>query len=122
MLKATLFIQRSETPGSKDDDVIRMYEDETHHDMIQLVYSTPELKREATFYLPTSKALAYISDTLKTLTHDSQPFEYVQVTTQIHPSVLYHVADLDDRSVRLLIEDTLEAALRQPVFRTKRVQ
>jgi hypothetical protein len=120
MLKVTLNIQRTETPGPRGDDVIHMYEDDTHHDMVRVVYSTPEWKKSSEFYLTTSKAMSYIHDTLKTLTHDSQPFEYVQVSTSIHPTVLYHVLDLDCNDVRYLIEETVEAALRQPVFRVKK--
>jgi hypothetical protein len=82
------------------------------------VYSTSELKKNATFSLPVSKAMLYIRDTLKSLRHDSMPFEYVQVTTRIHPSVLYHVSDLDDDDIRYLIEDTVESAIRLQVSLT----
>jgi hypothetical protein len=120
MLKATLYIQRTDGRGPSSDDTIQIFEDETHHDMARVVYSTPELAKNAEFYLPTSKAILYIRDTLKTLRHDTQPFESVQVTTRIHPSVLYHVSDLDDYEVRHLIEDTIETAIRLPVFRTSK--
>jgi hypothetical protein len=120
MLKVTLFIQRAESPSPSNDDTIRMYSDEEYRDMVRVVYSTPELKREATFYLTLPQAMRYLHDTLKTLNHDSQPFEFVQVSTQIHPSVLYHVAELDDCEVRHLIEDTVETVLRQDVYRTRR--
>jgi hypothetical protein len=42
------------------------------------------------------------------------------VSTQIHPAVLYHVSDLDCADVRYLIEDTVETALRRPIFRVKK--
>jgi hypothetical protein len=119
MLKVTLNIQRPNGPSSSDD-VIHMYDDDEFHDMVRIVYSTPEWKKSSEFFLPTVKAMDYIHTTLKTLTHDSQPFEYVQVSTSIHPSVLYHVLDLDDGEVRYLIEDTIEAALRRPVSRVKK--
>ena len=119
MLKVTLNIQRANGPSSTDD-VIHMYDDDEFRDMVRIVYSTPEWKKSSEFYLPISKAVDYIHSTLKTLTHDSQPFEYVQVSTSIHPSVLYHVADLDDCEVRYLIEETVESVLRRPVLRVKK--
>jgi hypothetical protein len=119
MLKATLYIQRTNGPSSADD-VIHMYDDDEFRDMVRIVYSTPEWKKSSEFYLPIPKTLDYIHTTLKTLTHDSQPFEYVQVSTTIHPSVLYHVSDLDDGDVRYLIEETIETALRRPVERVKK--
>ena len=119
MLKVTLHIQRANAPSS-EDDVIYMYDDDEFRDMVRIVYSTPDWKKSSEFFLPITKAVDYIHTTLKTLTHDSQPFEYLQVTTSIHPSVLYHVADLDDSEVRYLIEETIEAALRRPVSRVKK--
>ena len=120
MLKATIYIQRKNTRGPEDDDVIRMYEDDEYCEMIRITYSSPEMKKDNTFYLPISRTMRYLSDTLKTFRHDADPFEHVQVTTAIHPSVLYHVSDLDCRETRWLIEDMVEAALTRPVLRTKK--
>jgi hypothetical protein len=64
--------------------------------------------------------MGYLDDVLKTFRHDADPFEYVQVSTQIHPSVLYHVSELDCCQVRHLIVDTVEAAIERPVQRTKK--
>lgn len=120
MLKATLYVQRNNGKGQEDDDIIRIYDDDEYRDTVRIVYSTPELAKNATFYFTVSAATRYIHDMLKTFTHDSQPFEYVQVSTQIHPSILYHVSDLDDSEVRYLIVDTVEDAIRRPIFRTKK--
>lgn len=120
MLKATIYIQRKDGTGKKDDDVIDFYEDDDYQEMVRIKYSTPELQRNATFYLPIPRAINYLSDILKTFRHDADPFEYVQVSTQIHPSVLYHVSDLDNTEIRHLIEDTVEAAIRRPVRRVKK--
>jgi hypothetical protein len=119
MLKATLYIQRTNAPAS-DDDIIQMFDDDEYRDMVRITYSTPELRKCSEFYLTVPQTLQYVSDTLKTLRHDAQPFEHVQVSTLLHPSVLYHVADLDCCEVRHLIEDTLETALRRPIFRVKK--
>lgn len=120
MLKATIFIQRKNSSGVQDDDVIRFYEDEDYHEMVRVKYSSPELTKDNVFYLPIHRAITYLDDVLRTFRHDADPFEYVQVTTSIHPSVLYHVSDLDITGVRQLIEDTVEAAIRRPVKRVKK--
>ena len=82
--------------------------------MVRITFkSETSPKRE--FFLDIPRAVDYVSTILKTLTHDVVPFERVQVTTVIHPAVFYHVSDLSICSVRHLIEDTVEAALRRPV-------
>jgi len=120
MLKATLYIQRATNSTRENDDVINMYDDDEYRDMIRVTYSTPELKKATEFYMTVPQTLQYLADTLKSLTHDAQPFEHVQVSTSLHPSVLYHVSDLDCCQVRHLIEDTVETALRRPIFRIKK--
>ena len=120
MLKATIFVQRKNGTSREDDDIIKFYEDEDYHEMVRITYSTPDLTKDNTFYLPIHRAITYLDDVLRTFRHDADPFEYVQVSTQIHPSVLYHVSDLDCTEVRQLIEDTVEAAIRRPVKRVKR--
>lgn len=120
MLKVTIHVQRKDSTSAEQDDIIRFYEDDEYRDTVLITYSTPDLRKAVSFYLPIPKAVQYLSDTLKTFRHDADPFEYVQVSTQIHPSVLYHVSDLDCADVRYLIEDTVETALRRPIFRVKK--
>jgi hypothetical protein len=120
MLKATVYIQRKNSKGVEDDDVIRFSEDDEFAEMVAITYSSPEMKKDNTFYLPRSRAMTYLDEVLKSLSHDSDPFEYVQVTTAMHPSVLYHVSDLDCRDIRYLIEDTVESAIARPIHRNKK--
>lgn len=120
MLKATIFIQRKNGSTRKDDDIIKFYDDSDYHEMVRITYSTPDLTKDNTFYLPISRAINYLDDVLKTFRYDADPFEHVQVSTQIHPSILYHVSDLDCADVRHLIEDTVETAIRRPVRRVKK--
>jgi hypothetical protein len=120
MHKATLFIHRKGDTQGAQDDVIHMSESDMMHDTVEIVYKSPDLRKAKRVILTTSKALAYLGDVLKSFQHDNDPFEYVQVSTVIHPSVLYHTSDLDDCRVRHLIEDMVEMALRQPVFNVKK--
>jgi len=120
MLKATIYIQRKNSSGAETDDKILFYDDSDYHEMVRVVYSSPELRKDNAFYLTVPRAMGYLDDVLKTFRHDADPFEYVQVSTQIHPSVLYHVADLDCCSVRHLIVDTVEAAVTRPLQKVKK--
>ncbi len=106
----TLFIQRK--ADSRGDDIIRISCDDEYVDMYRIQYATPELKKKRVFYMTRSKVLAYVSDLLKSLTYDIEPFEAVQVSTIIHPSVVYHVSELDDIGCRRLIEDMVDMSLR----------
>ena len=120
MLKATLYLQRARNDTVDNDDIIRIYDDETHHDMVRVVYSTPELTKDTVFVTSIPEAMLYVRDILKSLPRDSQPFVTLQITTAIHPSILYPVEDLVDTDTRYLIEDTVESALRQNVVRSRR--
>ena len=111
--RVTLYVQRdTNAPDSSNDDVIRVYEDDDYRDMYRLVYTAPDMQKDSTFYMTKSRVLTYVSDLLKTLSHDLVPFESIQVTTLIAPSVIYHVADLDRPEIRHLIEDSIDTALR----------
>lgn len=114
MLKATLYLQRR-TGGPGTDDILRVYEDDTYLEMYRLVYETPELSRVQEFYMSRHLVIEYLSDFVSALRYDSDPFENIQVSTAIHPSVLYHVSDLDSPRVRDLILDTILIAMRTPV-------
>jgi hypothetical protein len=121
MLKATLYLQRSTNDTVDNDDIIRIYDDEYHHTMVRVVYSTPELRKDTEFITSIPEAMLYVRDILKSLPRDSQPFVTLQITTAIHPSILYTVEDLMlDPDTRYLIEDTVESALRHVVVRTHR--
>jgi hypothetical protein len=111
--KCTIHIVRDPS-NEREDDVIQMYDDPDFEEMVRITFRSERTQRRE-FFLDISRAVAYVSTILKTLTHDVVPFERVQVTTMIHPAVFYHVSDLSDCTIRHLIEDTVESALRRPV-------
>jgi hypothetical protein len=120
MQKATLYIHRKNGDAPGGDDVIRFFENNMMLDTTEIVYQSPDLRKAKKVILPTSKAVAYLGDVLKSFCYDADPFEYVQVSTMIHPSVLYHISDMDRPEIRHLIEDMVEMALRQPFFNVKK--
>ena len=58
-------------------------------------------------FMSTSKVLDYIHKSLKSLQYDVDPYEQVQITCMMAPTILYHVADMSDADVRHLIDDIL---------------
>lgn len=119
MLKVTLFLQRK-AGNESNDDSIRIYEDDSYIEMYKVVYSTCEVRRDAQFYMTRGNVVNYVSDLLKSLKYDSEPFEFVQITTAIQPSILFHLSDLDNSDVRHLIEDSVSTSMKVPVELVKR--
>lgn len=113
-LKATIRFQRNGNPES--DDILRIYDDDEFYEMQRVEYKPAEYpSRQNQFYLEQTRTIEYISDVLKSLTYDVDPFEYIQIDTAMHPPIVYHVAELDSKQTRWLIEDMLAAAIRRPV-------
>jgi hypothetical protein len=119
MLKSTLYIQRRNGTSS-NDDVIRIYENDRYSELYQIVYSTPEWKKEVRFHMGRHLITNYIGDLLKSFNHDTDPFDYIQISTSIHPSVMYHISDLGNPEVRHLIEDMVYTAIRTPIERVNK--
>jgi hypothetical protein len=108
MLKVKLFFTRRQG----EDDILQIYDDETYFEMNRVVYTPGEhTKRSNVFYLPRRDILTYVSTIFKSMETDTDPFEYVQVQSAIHPSVMLSVADLADREKRYQLEDMVEQAL-----------
>lgn len=106
--------------GPEKDDIIRIYEDEEYEEMFRVVYAPSGDKKMSQFFLTRSKVLDYIDDLLISLEYDTDSCEWVQVDTAIHPSVMYHVADLSNSSIRHHLENTVEAAMRANVERIRK--
>jgi hypothetical protein len=118
MNKCTIRFIR-DTESVKGDDVLTISEDDTHADMFCLKFKPCGWKSHNEFYMDRHRALDYIAGVLKTLPHDAEPFQYVQVDSALHPSVMYRVSDLYLRNVCYLIEDTVSTALIAPSYRMK---
>lgn len=58
-------------------------------------------------YMNLDKVLDYIHNSLKSLQYDVDPYEQVQITSMMSPTVLYHVADMSSEEIRHLIDDIL---------------
>lgn len=106
--------------GESSDDAILVTADPDTPDIFEVVYRTPEVKMDRKFFASYSGVLDYIEDTLTSMRHDMDPFENIQVLTAIHPSVLYHVSDMDESVTRDLIIKMIGDSLRRSVARVPR--
>jgi hypothetical protein len=111
MVCFTLLFTRKDK-GSAHDDKISVSQLEGSRSVYQVVYHSPELKYDRKFLASSSNVLAYVEDTLTSMRHDIEPFENIQLLTLIHPSVLYHVSDMDEYMVRNLILNMASDAMR----------
>ena len=116
MQLATIRFVRNER-REREDDVIRIYATNCT-DLFRVTFLAMEMKKSNQFFATRHWATQYVSDILNTLMHDSDPFESLQVETAIHPSILYHVIDMDEAHIRGLVEDTIDSALRRTIVKT----
>lgn len=82
------FIQEREP-----DEILKVYK--LANDMFKCDFYPSDVNYRYTFKLNRSFLLDYIGGTLEMVAHDDMdPYEQVQITTFIHPRILFHVADL----------------------------
>lgn len=116
MLKVKLFFTRA--AGS--DDIVQIYDDETHVDMVRIVYTPGDhTKRSNAFHMTTRDVLSYVGNIFRAMSNDTDPFEFMQIQTAIHPSVMVSVMDLSCRRVQDLLDDMIFQAVRVNVEEIK---
>jgi hypothetical protein len=116
MQKAKLYFTRRR--GA--DDIIQMYDDETHVDMVRVVYTPGDhTKKSNEFYMTSRDVLSYVRNILNAMNNDVDPFEHVQIQTAIHPSILFSAMDVGCRRVQDVFDEMLFQALRVNVAEVK---
>ena len=111
MIRATLIITRKDKGAAFDDKVVISQSSESS-EVYSVAYSTPELRSVRTFSATYNSVLQYVEDILTSLKYDTEPFEYLQLYTAIHPSVMYHLADVDDSDARRVILNQIRDSMR----------
>lgn len=101
----------------EEDDVLRIF-DTDMNDLFRITFHASDMRKPSQFMATRHWALQYVSEILSTMVHDTDPFHSIQVDTAIHPSILYHVSDMDDCCVRKLVEDTVDSALYRTIVKT----
>jgi len=115
MIKAELFLTRVGEPRASNDDTIKIAESPDARELFVVTYRTPDYVSRKRFIASEHRVLDYVEDILVSLQHDTDPFEFVQINTVIHPTIMYHVSDMDKASIRELILNVIRTALRTDV-------
>jgi len=116
MQKVKLYFTRRN--GS--DDIIQMYDDETHEHKVRLVYTPGDhTKRSHEFHLTSRDVLSYVGNILKAMNNDVDPFEFVQIQTAIHPSIMFSAMDVGCRRIQDVLDDMIFQAIRVNVEEVK---
>ena len=104
MLRLRLYLIYKD--GRKDDTI--SIHSTCSGDLFRVVVRPSEYE-ETQFetFMSTNKVLDYIHNSLKSLQYDVDPYEQVQITCMMAPTILYHVADMSDADIRHLIDDIL---------------
>lgn len=111
MFKVRFIVTRKQGGISNDDKIlVETYQNE--HDLLKVTYSTPDYRQNKTFLASQSRVLDYLEDVLYSLSRDTDPFSHFQLSTIVHPSVIYHVADLYDKDIRDVIMNMTRDSLR----------
>ena len=114
MLKAELHFVTKENR----DDILKIFDDDAHEEMYRVVYKPHDIAIGVNeLFLSYRDMQDYVSTILKSLERDVDPFEYVQVLTPIHPSVMYHISDLEDQRIRWHVEDMVFLSCRKAIWR-----
>jgi hypothetical protein len=102
------------------DDILRVFRSTFDTDYFNVTFTTTGDvgdSRAYSTYMTESRVLRHIDTILDSLRLDLVPFEEVQVTTPIHPVVMYHVSQLDNLDVLRTIGEAAAIALRSRVRR-----
>jgi hypothetical protein len=113
MIRASIHVQRDS--NETNDDLLRISETNVPGgDLFKITYKTPELQSAHRFHMARHLVGDFVSDLLKSLSLDTVPFESLQVTTCLQPTVVFHIADLESSETRHLIEDIIATAINTP--------
>ena len=78
-----------------EDEVLKVYK--RNNDHFKCCFFPAGLRSSFTFNLTKNMLIEYIRGTLRMVAEDDMdPYDKVQVTTNIHPRILFHVSDIID--------------------------
>jgi hypothetical protein len=111
MNRVTLLFTRSGR-GASSDDRIHIRSIRNAHNIFKVTYHTPEMSKDKHFYLTYEGVLNYVEDVIRSMRHDNDPFEHIQIYTAIHPSVFFHVSVMDEDEPRAIVMNMTRDAMR----------
>jgi hypothetical protein len=90
MLNATFHFIRTNEP----DEVLKIFK--IDDDTFRCVFQPGDIRASYSFRLTRYVLLRYLTTTLQAVINDDvDPYEQVQLSTMIHPRILFHVIDLE---------------------------
>lgn len=120
-IKCTLRFLRA--GGDEDsDDVIIIRSMAVSPDLFYVSYRPGDASSRLSYEASMSRGatMDYVTDVLKSMCYDVDPFDRLQVLTDMHPSVMYSVSDMDNVIARKLVENMVYTCLRTRVLRVRR--
>jgi len=114
MLVTTLhFIRNGER-----DEVLKIFR--KNNDCFKCVFHPSDIKTTFSFHLTRELLVDYVTGTLEMVVRDdADPYENVQVSTMIHPRILFHVSDLEGEEVRSRMWDMLRMSWNQALVKNE---
>lgn len=119
MYTVVLRLTRKKEPEASNDDKIIIQHNVQYFNLFDVTYSTPELKMARKFTADESDVMDFFSDILRGVQTDTDPFEYIQISSAIHPNFIFTVKEFDC-SIRCNIMNMIRFALRADI-RQKRI-
>jgi hypothetical protein len=114
MLVTTLHFIRS---GEKDE-ILRIFR--RNNDCFKCVFQPSDVKSAFSFHLNRDMLIDYVTGTIEMVVCDDvDPYEQVQVSTMIHPRILFHVSDLEREEVRSRMWDMLRMSWNQTLVKNE---
>ncbi len=117
--RVTIFLTRKGDDRTTRDDVISVWENATTPAVFTVKYRPGDGDRTRMFYMCEKETMSYLSSMFKSLDYDTDPFDKIQITTAIHPSIIYDVAAVADAQVRYAMEDMIEDSLHTKIRYTE---
>jgi hypothetical protein len=111
-----LYLTRADA-SARDDDSIVFNTVPGLPDMIKVVvtYAATGTQENSSFsnsfVVSRSGAYGYVMSLVASILRDTDPFEHLQISSAMFPSVIYAVEELEDDDIRAAIQDIVYATL-----------
>lgn len=112
MLIATIHFLRT----NEADEILKIFK--VNSDSYKCTFFPGELRAHYSFRQDKRTVLDYIDTTLRAVVNDDvDPYEQVQISTMIHPRILFHVIDLEKAETYERLWDILTSAFSFPIVK-----
>ncbi len=114
MLVTTLHFIRNGDP----DEILRIFR--KGPDSFKCVFQPGDVRASFSFYLDRESLREYVLGTISMVAEDDMdPYEEVQVSTMIHPRIIFHVSDLSKEEVSDRMWDMIVFSWNQSIVKNE---